>query len=145
MNGLLKESRHLQAIRCGLAGTAITAGGMNDKDMKSVARGTTALNIKNITSGAHARKLRHGYHLITKGMKTLRLIEQGNIDATDIGRLGHEIIVAGIAKKGAMRQIAQHGIVFYFDQSNKVGQLVGTRQYLLPYSIDLPQYFVDVQ
>ena len=141
LNGLLKKSGDLQAIGLCFACSAIAAGGMDDKDVKGVARIAATLDIKDVTGGTHALGRQDSDGLVTKGMKAQGMIEQGNIDATQIGRLGHQVMIAGIAKEGTAGQVSENGIVLDLDQGDKVGQLVGTRQDLLTNTVYLAPVF----
>ena len=82
-----ERAGYLQPIGPCLQLTAVAAGGMDDIEVKGVARHDQPLDIEDVARGALVLHGGNGEMLVAEGQKAERLVEQGYIEAPDIGRL----------------------------------------------------------
>ena len=92
-----------------------TTGGVDDEDVERVVAERFALNIQNVTSGAHTLQGGDFQTVVTDRAKGKGLIEQGHINAAHIGRLGHEVFVARIPQQRAPCKVEEATVVFDLD------------------------------
>ena len=116
-----------------------SARGMNDKDMEGVARRHEPAGIEDVARWMHVLQRFHAQSIVTKQLEGEWRIEQCNINASGIRRIGHHVFITGIAQQRPLGEIMQNGVVLHFTKGNKVRQLkvshsigrgLTTRQYL---------------
>ena len=122
----------LEAVgTCG-ALTSIAAGGMDDEDMKGVAVLGLALDIQDVSCGAHVGKRFDVEVVIAQRAERQGLVEQRHINAADVGRLRHQIFIACMAKQRTTGEIEETSVVLDFDERHEVGDaFLLARQYNL--------------
>ena len=108
------------AMAVGLAGAAPARREMNDGQMERVAAEEHALDIKDVArvtkmmfARGHAHALR-GHHT-----EELGLIEERRLDAACIGPVGHHIVVAQMAQRTALGEVAQTSVALHLAKPQK--------------------------
>ena len=129
VDGSAQPVGHPQTVRSGSPLTTIAAGRMNDKHMQGVARGHHPRGIENVARRPAVAIGLNAQRVVTEQGKRVRRIEQGHIDAAQVGRTGDQIVVAGIAQQRAARQVGQHRVVLHLAERHQVGHLPA---FLLP-------------
>ena len=110
---------------------------MNDKNVKSVAGDNLTFHVENIACRTHALDKGDGDGFVTNRTKRRRLIDKGHIDASLVGRLGHQIVVAGISQERTTGEVMEHSVILYLNKCHEVRQLLATRENGLPRMVQL--------
>ena len=98
----------------------------------------SSLDIENIPSRPHTLYRLDRQIVITDRAKREGLVEQCYINATNVRRLGHEVLVASVAQERTMGQVKQTRVILHFDKCDKVWQaILPTRKNLLPEIVQL--------
>ena len=120
------------AERLRIALTTIATGGMNNKDVEGIARIDETTGIEDVTGGPHTFYGGHPQGITAEGCEGKWAIEQGNIDTSDVGGIGHQVFIAGIAQKRTVCQVVEDRIIFHFAEGNQIGNAVvaGREQFL---------------
>lgn len=100
-----------------------TARQMRHYDMQGVARSCHTRRIKYVASGTHALYGFHSDAVTLYQSERMGRIHQRHINATLVGRIGHHILVTGVAQQAAPGEVAKHAVVLHLAQSHHIGQL----------------------
>ena len=130
---MAEHAGYLHAEGARLQFAAIATGGMQEEEVQGVASDDAACHVEDVACGAHVLDQRDGEHIVTNRGEAGWLIEQRHVEPALVGRVGHQVLVAGIAQKRATGEVAQARVVLYLAQGHQLGQfhIVATRYYLL--------------
>ena len=122
VHGFHKSASHVQTIwACAKFATG-TARSMDYKDVKGVAGYYFSGDIKDVARGPHVLYRADAQGIMAYKIKGKGRIEQGHIDAPEVGRVGHDILIMGLPQKGAPCEVAHHSVVLNLTQRHEVGQ-----------------------
>ena len=105
---------------------------MDNKDVQGVATYHFALHIEDVASGTHIRQGNDTQIVVANGTEGKGLIEQCHINASQVGRLGHEVFIASTTQQRTTGKVEKARIILHLNQCHKVGHsLLLTRKNLL--------------
>ena len=125
-------ARHLQAVRTGFTLSSSSTRCMHHKHMQRIARDDTSRNIENVSRRTGIRQTLHPNRPGMYQWKGKRLIHQGYIDASLIGRMGHHILITSRPDDWTLGQVKQYTVVFHLTESHQVGKLHISGSLLIP-------------
>ena len=114
---------NMATVRSSLTLTTIAAGSMDNEDMQRVARHNTSADIEDVTGRTHAGKGFYTEGTMLQHLEGEGLIKQCHVEASFVGRAGHDIFITRMTKQRTARQVMQHRVVLDLNQCHKVRQL----------------------
>ena len=93
--------------------------------MQCVARGYDTLGIKDVAGGTHSLYRVHPDAVALDKTEGKGRIKKCHIDATLVGRIGHDVFITGVAKQAALGEVVDDAVIFHLAEGDKDALLPG--------------------
>ena len=115
---------------------------MDDKKVERVGFAGEPRHVENVTRGAHVRQQGNADSMMGERTECHGIVHQSHIYAPLVGRVGHQIFVAGLAQQRPFGQVVHHAVVFHLAHRHHIGQPPTSG--ILPQSDDFPPDVVQL-
>ena len=113
---------HELAVRPCAPLSAVAARGVDYEYVECVACYYAACGVEYVARGAHAFHRFDAKRIVPYGREAAGRVEQGYVDAANVGRGGHDVLVVGASKQRPPCKVAHHAVVLHLAQGYQVGQ-----------------------
>ena len=111
VHGLAQRIGYGQTEGATVTLSTVAAGRMDNEQVEGVASKDATADVEDITRGPHPLNGGDADAAVVEWREGEWTVEQGYVNAAQVGRGGHQVFIAGIAEQGTLRQIPENGIV----------------------------------
>jgi hypothetical protein len=110
---------------------------VDKKHMERISSDCLSFDVKDVAGGAHVLQRLYLQIVVADGSEAHRMIQQCDVDTSQIGRGSHQIVIASPTQQRPSCEIAHDCVVLYLHQRHQVGKVFSTRKELLSNGIQL--------